>query len=313
MGFTEVIARIWTIMGLLRRIKRELAARRPGVVVLIDAPAFNFRVARMAKKLGLPVVYYISPKLWAWNRKRAFFVRDHVDRMISILPFEREFYLSFGVEVDYVGHPLLDELEDPELAEIGHEPGRIGILPGSRRSEIESLMPIFAGAAGIISQKVPGTDFRLVRAPGIDQEQLMRHWPEGLPVQAAESLGRYRAIRGCEAVMAASGTVVLESALLGVPAAVAYKLSPLTFALAKRFVKVDHVSLPNLILGERLFPEFLQHAATPANVARSVLQWTLDPERLGAVRTRLAELHELLGPPGAPRRAAEIVLGCMKS
>jgi lipid-A-disaccharide synthase len=311
MGFTEVIARLFTIIGLLKTIKRELARRRPSAVVLIDAPAFNFRVARAAKKLGLPVFYYISPKLWAWRRKRAYFIRNYVDRMISILPFEREFYESFDVEIDYVGHPLVDELADPGTDAVKPEPGRVCLMPGSRNSEIESLLPVFADACERIAAQRPESRFSLVRAPGIARERIRELWPGDLPLEVADAENRYEHMAGAEIILAASGTATLECALLKTPTVVAYRLSGLTFALARRFVKVPFVSLPNLILGREVFPELLQDRATGPEVAAKALDWLEHPEKIENVRARLEPLREMLGPPGAPQRAAEIIISRM--
>lgn len=311
MGFTEVIARIFTIMGLLKTIKRELALRRPSAVVLIDAPSFNFRVAKMAKNLGLPVFYYISPKLWAWRQSRAFFIRDYVDRMISILPFERKFYERFGVEIDYVGHPLLDELADPGLDSISPESGRVCLMPGSRNSEITSLMPVFAEACRIISEKRPDTRFCLVLAPGIESSRVDALWPADLPLEIQDSAERYEHMRRAEVILAASGTVTLECALLKTPTVVVYKLSGLTFALAKRFVKVPFVSLPNLILEQQVFPELLQERANGTEIANHAMDWLENPGKAEQVRQKLEPLRDLLGPPGAPERAAGIILSRM--
>lgn len=311
MGFTEVIAKIFSIFGLLRTIKRELIRIRPSAVVLIDAPSFNFRVAKMAKSLGLPVFYYISPKLWASRQNRALFIRDHVDRMISILPFEREFYARFGMDIDYVGHPLLDELADPSLAAIQPEPGVVCLMPGSRNSEITSLMPVFADACARIRQALPQTRFSLVRAPGIPEDQIRGLWPEALPLDIHESENRYAHMRRAQVILAASGTATLETALLGTPTVVAYRLSALTFFLAKRFVKVPFVSLSNLVLNREVFPELLQDRATGPQVAAKALEWLENPEKLNATRLELAPLHELLGPPGAPQRAAKIILSSL--
>ena len=155
MGFTEVIAKLGTVLGLISRVKRELARRRPDALICIDAPAFNFKVIKAAVKLGIPVFYYISPKLWAWRQGRARFIRDHVDRMLCIFPFEREFYARFGVDVDYVGHPQVEELTTPRLRAVTPDPQLVGVLPGSRRREVQGLTPVFARAAAMMRQARP--------------------------------------------------------------------------------------------------------------------------------------------------------------
>ncbi len=311
MGFTEVMAKLGTVLSLLRRVRRELARRRPDALICIDAPAFNFKVITAAKRLGIPVFYYISPKLWAWRQGRARFIRDNVDRMLCIFPFEREFYARFGVQVDYVGHPQVEELTAPGLRAVQPDPELVGILPGSRRREIESLTPVFARAAHGMRERMPGLRFLALRAPGVIDATIRSLWTTDAPLDIIGPEDRYRAMRSCSVLLAASGTVTLESALLGVPTVVAYKLSALTFALARRFVRVPYVSLPNLILGKAVFPELLQDEANEEQVAKAALAWLEDPSAMAAVRSELAGLADLLGPPGAPDRAARIILDAM--
>ncbi len=317
MGFTEVIARLGTVISLLSRIRRELARQRPDALVCIDAPAFNFRVIKHARKLGIPVHYYISPKLWAWRPGRAAFIRDNVERMLCIFPFERDFYARHGVRADYVGHPQVEELTAPELRAIEPDPDLVGVLPGSRRREIASLTPVFARAAAVMCARRPGLRFAALRAPGVDEAAIRAPWEAAAPDTPLEILApenRYAAMRSCAVLLAASGTVTLESALLGVPTVVAYKLSALTFALARRFVRVPFVSLPNLILrwdnpgAGGVFPELLQDQATGENVAEAAMVWLDDPAAMAAVRAELAALPGMLGPAGATDRAAGIVL-----
>lgn len=308
MGFTEVLGKLAAIVALLRRLKANLAAARPDVVVLIDAPAFNFKVARMADELGIPVVYYISPKLWAWRQGRAAFIRQYVDRMVCIFPFEKDFYARFGVRADYVGHPLLADLTTPELDAIAPDTQRIGILPGSRRGEIASLTPVFGKAAEALYDWDDGLRFAAIAAPGVQEETLRSLWPSHVPLEVLGAEDRYAHMRGCGFLLAASGTVSMETALLGVPTIVAYKLSALTYFLARRFVKVSYVSLPNIILDQPVFPEYLQDQATPANLARQARDWLETPARLESIRRQLAPLRDILGPEGAAERAAQIVL-----
>lgn len=308
LGFTEVLAKIGTIALLLRRLRANLAAARPDVVVLIDAPAFNFRVARMARDLGIPVVYYISPKLWAWRQGRARFIKEFVDRMVCIFPFEKEFYARFGVQADYVGHPLLAELARPELTAIRPDTKRIGILPGSRRGEIASLTPVFGRTAEALYDGDDSLRFAAVAAPGVAEDTLRGLWPRHVPLEVLGAEDRYAHMRGCHFLLAASGTVSMESALLGVPTIVAYKLSPLTYFLARRFVKVPYVSLPNIILNQPVFPEYLQSQANPVTLTAQARDWLDTPARLESIRRALAPLREILGPEGAAGRAAQIVL-----
>ncbi len=308
MGFTEVLAQLPRIVGLLRTVKAELTSARPDVVVVIDAPDFHFRVARIAQSLGIPVVYYISPKLWAWREGRVSFLRRHVNRLISILPFEVEFYARHGMTIDYVGHPLLDSIRTPEILATEQRPNRIGILPGSRKREITSLLPVFSRTAALLAARYPELEFVLPVAPGMDRDLVSTSWTSETPVTLTDSSSRYELMRSCRAIMAASGTVTLETALLGTPTAVAYKFSQTTYLLGRMLVKVPFISLPNLILGKPVFPEFLQHDANPSALAATLSQWIEDTPARTRVLNQLATLPGLLGNGGAATRAARIVL-----
>ncbi|CAK7031623.1 MAG: Lipid-A-disaccharide synthase [Desulfovibrio sp.] len=311
MGVTEVARHLPRILNLLSRIKTALAITKPKAVIVIDAPSFHFRVIKAARELGIPVYYYISPKAWAWKENRALFIKKNVRKLISILPFEVDFYKRFGMDIDYVGNPLVDMVDFPSIKDITPVPGKIGLLPGSRRKEISSLVPEFGKAARILLQKLPDLRFHMVRAPGIDEETLRALWPADVPLTVAPPAERYAFMRGCEMLIAASGTVTLEAALTGTPTLVTYKVSPVTFVLARSVIKIPYISLSNLILGKNVFPELLQKAADGENIAAKALEW-LAPENggqpLAAVREELAALQNAMGEKGAVDRAAKIIL-----
>jgi lipid-A-disaccharide synthase len=312
MGFTEVLAQLPRIVRLLRTVRERMKAMRPDVVVVIDAPDFHFRVVNIAKSLGIPVVYYISPKLWAWRQGRAEFLRRNVDRLVCILPFEVDFYARRGMDVDYVGHPLLDSIRTEAILRTPPAPRRIGILPGSRRREITGLLPIFSRAAELLAGRFPDLEFVLPVAPGMERSLVMDHWRSRQPVSLVDSSGRYELMRSCRAIMAASGTATLETALLETPTAVAYTFSRLTYTLGRLLVKVPYMSLPNLILDAPVFPEFLQGAAHPAALAAAVSQWIPDSPERALMLARLQRLPALLGSGGAAGRAADIILSTMR-
>lgn len=311
MGVTEVVRKLPGILRLLGRIRKALAVTKPKALIVIDAPSFHFRVIKTARKLGIPVYYYISPKAWAWKESRALFIKANVRRLISILPFEVAFYKRFGMDVDYVGNPLVDMIDWSRIKNISPEPGKIGLFPGSREREISSLTPEFGKAARILLQRLPHLFFHMVRAPGVDEETLRALWPEDVPLAIAPPDDRYAFMRGCETIIAASGTVTLEAALAGVPTVVAYKVSKTTYALGKQFVKVPYVSLSNLILNRPLFPELLQQDADGENIAAKALEW-LAPQSgaspLQTVRAELETLRDAMGEPGAVSRAADVIL-----
>ncbi|MCL1939613.1 MAG: lipid-A-disaccharide synthase [Desulfovibrionaceae bacterium] len=316
MGITEVIGHLPKIFRMLADIKAAMTRIRPEAVIVIDAPDFHFRVIKAARELEIPVYYYISPKVWAWREGRAVFIREHVRRLISILPFEADFYRRFGMNVDYVGNPLIDSVNYPALKNIRHDPDLVGFLPGSRKKEISALLPAFGGAARILRQRLPHVSFACVRAPGIDESLLRAYWPEDVPVDFVSPDNRFAFMRRCKMLIAASGTVTLESAIAGTPAIVVYKVSPLSFAVGKLLVKVPFISLPNLILGREVFPELLQKQCDAVPLADAALRWLLPPpgnDPLDNVREDMREIRRLLGEPGAADRAATVILKDLQS
>ncbi|MDL2271865.1 lipid-A-disaccharide synthase [Desulfovibrio sp. OttesenSCG-928-I05] len=307
MGIGEVLMQLPGILKLLGRVREKLAELRPAALIVVDAPSFNFRVIKMARELDIPVYYYISPKIWAWKQKRALFLKKNVRRLISILPFEQDFYKRFDMEISYVGNPLVDMIDWPRMEGISPTPGRIGILPGSRKKEISSLMPEFGKAAALMLRERPDLKFTCAVAPGVDKDWLRSFWPGegdagGAPLELIPPDDRYAFMRGCEMLMAASGTVTLEAALLGTPTIVAYKVSPLTWFIGKRLIRVPYLSLSNLILGRELFPELLQEESSGENLAARALAW-LTPDAEGksplqAVREELKPLRRIMGEAG---------------
>jgi lipid-A-disaccharide synthase len=312
MGVTEVIGLLPKIFRLLRNIREKLREERPDALVVIDAPSFHFRLIKMACLLSIPVYYYVIPKIWASRPGRAPFLKENVRRLISILPFEAEFCRKFGLEADYVGNPLLDALNLPELDLLAPKPDLIGFLPGSRSKEVSALMPQFNLAAQILLKRRPGLEFCCMRAPGLSEDFLRSFWNCAVPLRFISPEERYPAMRRCALLISASGTAVLESALIGTPTLIVYKLSALTFHLIKKFIiRVPFIGLPNLIAGREIFPELLQDEAGGENLARCALKW-LEAEADGSLqklREDLAELRKSVGEAGAAGRAARIILG----
>lgn len=315
MGFVEVFSHLPKIVKMLRNMEKRMAREKPDALVVIDAPDFHFRLIKAARRLGIPVYYYISPKVWVWRQGRAEFIKENVRRLISILPFEADFYRGFGLEVDYVGNPLLDQIDLPALDLLAPVPGRIGLLPGSRKSEVSALLPRFAEAARIMRGQMPGLEFCCARAPGMSEEYLRSFWPEDLPLAFFPPEERHRAMRQCQMLIAASGTVVLESALIGTPTILTYRMSSLTFNLAKVFIKIPYVGLPNFIAGRKIIPELLQEEGEAPKLAALALDWLRqgpDGPDMRAMRRDFAELREKMGGPGATGRAAGIILEDMQ-
>lgn len=305
MGITEVLCALPRILGLLRRIRREMERVRPDAVLLIDAPDFNFRVAKIASRLGIPVYYFIPPKVWAWRTGRVNFLREHIKRVFSILPFEVPFYQKHGMDVTYVGNPLVDLVGYENIKHIQPEHHRIGLMPGSRRKEVESLLPSFAACAQKLIKKYPDLKFHCIRSTNFSEEYLRKLWNCDVPLVMEDNADRYRFMRTCQCIMAASGTATLETGLADVPTLVAYKVSPLSYWVATHFLKVKWISLTNLILDRTSFPEHIQHEADPEPLYQRMDQWLSDSSILEGIHKDLDELRELCGQPGSAKRAAE--------
>jgi lipid-A-disaccharide synthase len=312
-GLWEVVSHLPRFRRIFRDLLAEVDRARPDLAVLVDYPDFNLRLARALHRRGIPVVYYVSPQVWAWRPRRLRAIRDHVAHMIVIFPFEAKVYQDAGVPVTFVGHPLVD-LVAPEgdrggfLAARGLDPGRpvVALLPGSRRKEIAHNLPPLDGAVRHLAALRPELQFLAAVAPSIDPATLRA----GLPPQVVLVEGRTHAVlSAADAAVVASGTATVEAALLGTPMVVVYRLSPLTYRLGRRFVKVPHVAMANLIAGQRIVPELIQDEFTPEGVAGALLP-ILGPAG-DAMRSALAEVRRRLGSPGASGRAADVVAGLL--
>jgi lipid-A-disaccharide synthase len=315
-GLSEVLAHLKDIRLAMRILESGLRNNRPDLLILIDYPDFNLMLAGKAKKLGIPVFYYVSPQVWAWRSGRIRKIRKRADRMAVILPFEEEFYRRHGMEVNFVGHPLMDAVRtsQPREAflqrhEIDPRATVIGLLPGSRHKEIATLLPVFLEAAKLLAEKVPQPVFLLPLAPTLSRSDLERH---GLDASSLDirviSDNRYDLMASCGAVMTASGTVTLELAILGVPMAVCYRTSSLTYFLGRKLVKVEFFSLVNLVAGRQVVPELLQDQVTPEAIAEFLLSVLSETAKHAEVCRELAEVRDRLGRPGASDRAAEAAL-----
>jgi lipid-A-disaccharide synthase len=317
-GLLEVARVVPRTYATYRRLVRDAAAHRPDVFVAIDFPDFNFLLARALRKLGVPVVYYISPQLWAWRRGRMKTMLRIADRVLVIFPFEQPIYEQAGVPVQWVGHPLLDVADTPQprdqfLTRIGLDPRRpvVALLPGSRRNEVRAILPDLARAAILIRERIPAVQFVVARAPHLDGSVF-----EPLALVAVATAGAPVVVEGqaddvlaaADVALVASGTVTVQAALHQCPMVVVYRLSPLTYRLGKPFIHVDTYAMANLIAGRRVVPELIQDAFTPRAVADDALRVLTDPAHATKVKSDLGEVKAQLGGPGASRRAAQAVL-----
>ncbi len=310
-GLTEVITALPRIAGYLREIKRLLRRERPGVLVLMDAPDFNFRLAREAHSLGIPVIYYIAPQVWAWRKSRIKFLQRFVHRVACIFPFEQDFFLRRGVVARYVGHPLLDLIPLPEMEHIAPQQNRVALLPGSRKKEIASLLPVFTDVAYKLSLKRPDLSLGIVQAPGVDSDFLKHHTRDLPCLEFVSPDERHSYLKSCSMALAVSGTITLECAILDVPAIVAYKVSWPSYLAGRMLIDVPYISMPNLILGKGIFPEFIQNRAKPEELLQAAGDWLDHPRRLTEVRQELTRVKDLLGKKTATRNTAEMIMQAM--
>lgn len=315
-GLAEV-ARVWSrAKEMFDQLVEEAVRRRPKLAVLVDFPEFNLRLAKALHARGVPVVYYISPQVWAWRKGRVKTIARVVDTMLVLFPFEVDFYRRHGVEAIHVGHPLVDEVpaDLPQAWDAGDGPDegpyRVALLPGSRSSEVERLLPVMAAAVEHLSHRlgqgravVPV----LIEAPTVRPELVDSLLADtelyALGVERVRG-NRLETVSGCHFALCASGTATLEVGLVGTPLAVLYRLGTWTYWMAKLLVKLPHVSLVNLVLGRGVVPELIQKDARPEEIAREVLAVLDDADRRLEMRAGLAELRRRLGAGGASRRAA---------
>jgi lipid-A-disaccharide synthase len=318
-GTSEALGRIPRLYGAYRLLKARLIEERPRALVVIDFPEFNLRLARIARRAGVPVVYFIPPQLWAWRRGRIRQMARRVSRVLAVLPFEEKLYQDAGVPVDFVGHPVLDVLPlDLDRAEarrrLGVDPGEsvIGLLPGSRREEVERLLPPMLVAAKRLSAAGVARRFALGLAPTVDMAAVGRlvkaAVDEGGPRVDVFERRTYEVMAASDVVLISSGTATLEAALLGAPMVVCYRVSRVTEAVVRLLVKVRWCSLPNLIANRGVVPEVLQDELTGQRLAAEALRLIEDPAAAAAQRAAFGQVRAQLGAPGVGRRAAQAVI-----
>ncbi len=315
-GVPDVVRGIRRLYGALQRLFRAALDRRPDVVILVDWPDFNLRLAKKLHRAGLRVVYYISPQVWAWREYRVRQIRRDVDRMLVIFPFEQAFYDRHGVPALFVGHPLVGEVipgtsRDEFFARHRLDPERdiIALLPGSRRREVALNLPAMAGAAEIIERARPGTQFVLPLASTVERAQVEALLGSLVDRVRLVERDTYSAVAHATFAVVVSGTATLETALLGTPLVVVYRASALNYALHRPLIRVDTFGMVNLIAGRRIAPELIQSECVAERIASEVLGFLRVPERLATMRSELAAVREKLATSGdASRRAAEAVL-----
>ncbi len=314
MGIVEVVSHLPTILRRFLQLKRVLLDPvPPSLLILIDFPDFNLRLAKVAKAAGIPVLYYISPKVWAWRSGRAKVIAERVDRLALIFPFEPQIYAPLGVSAEYVGNPLLDEFiqNQPQgllrsRLGIGADEQVIGIFPGSRNSELEHILDVLVATAELLHAKKPAAKFLLPVAPSLSRNLLeQRFSTTKLPIFIVEE-NIYEVATACDAVLTVSGTVTLQLTLVGTPLAILYKVAPLSYRIGKHLIKIKYIGLPNIVAGRRIVQEFIQNAAEPTAMGDEILRLLDDQDYIETIQQDLKEVRQSLGGPGCSVRVSSI-------
>ena len=320
-GVMEVFSKLKTIVKAFRTLKKSLDIQRPDLVILIDYPDFNLHLAKFARKKNIPVLYYISPQVWAWRKRRVKKIAKLVDKMLVILPFEVPFYEKERLDIEFVGHPLIDIVrpnypkeKSLEILNLAIDKITIGLLPGSRKSEVKRLLPEMLKAAEMLNERFGNLQFALPVASTISKteiEEIIGNTCRQIEVHVFTD-DIYDVINVSDVVVVASGTATLEAAIMKAPMVILYKLSLMTYLIGKLLIKVDNIGLVNLVAGRRVVSELIQYDVTPAKIAQEVASILENEELCIAMQQELASVKEKLGDPGASLRAAKIVTGIVR-
>ncbi|MEE8152487.1 MAG: lipid-A-disaccharide synthase [candidate division NC10 bacterium] len=314
-GVTDVLPRLSALWRAFWQLRRSLGAEHPNLLLLIDFPDFNMLLARASRRIGIPVLYYVSPQVWAWRRGRIRTLKRLVEKMLVIFPFEEALYREAGVPVAFVGHPMLDRLcEVPSREEArrglgcGESDLIVGLLPGSREGEVRQQLPVLKESVAHIARTAPEIQFLLAVAGSLPQ-RLVETLLQGSNSRIRLVQGQtYQVMRAADLLITASGTATLEAGLLGTPMIIVYRVSQITWWVGRLLVDVPFVGMVNLVSGTQVVPELLQRDFTPERVAKTALELLHSPGGLGAIRQRLQEVRGRLGEEGASLRAAQEVL-----
>lgn len=314
-GFAEVVQKFPKIRRVFWDTVDYLKENKPEMIILIDYPGFNLRLAEQANKLGIKVVYYVCPQVWAWHRSRVNKIRKFVDKALVILPFEESFMRNEGVNARFVGTPWLDLMiltmnrqQVIEHFQLDPDKKIIGLLPGSRSREVESLLPVMLEAAEKIYQRNPDVQFVVPRATTVRKE-LIEHLltMAQVPVKVIDAY-RYNMRAAMDLAIVASGTATLETGLLGTPMVIVYKVAYLSWLIGKNLVKIPYIGLINIVAGDMVVPELIQEQCTPENIADHCMKILEDPREREKIKYQLTKISEKMGGPGTSRRVAEIVM-----
>jgi lipid-A-disaccharide synthase len=313
MGFLEVLKHLPVLKAVEKTLAAVIDAKKPEVLVLIDYPGFNLRFARKVKRPGMKIVYYISPQVWAWNPGRVKKMRSVIDKMLVVFPFEEEIYTRAGIAAEFVGHPLLEVLTEPQdrkgfRRRYGLDDSKpvLGLFPGSRKQEIERIFPAMLGAARILHGKL-GVQPVVGVSSLLDYEYVKGFIREGSPVVLLQN-ATHDIMGNADLAVVTSGTATLETGCFGTPMIVVYRTSWPTYLIGRALVRVKDIGLVNIVAGRRVVPELIQHAASPQRIAAEAERLLADPERMKAIASDLALIRGRLGTPGASKRVAGAIL-----
>jgi lipid-A-disaccharide synthase len=315
-GIVEIWKHRKVIFGALHKMQDELRREPPDLLILVDYPEFNLRLAKSAKQAGIKVLYYISPQVWAWRQYRVRKIRARVDMMAVVFPFEEAFYLQHHVPVTFVGHPLVDEVKaSTDKSTLQKEFGLnttkpvIGLFPGSRRSEINRLLPVIMESARELKQQHPDMQFLLPLAPTLETTDIQDKLSEFADLEINVIKERtYDVMQACDVIITVSGTVTLEIALIGTPMVIINKVAFLTYAIVHRMLKISHIGLCNIVAEKRVAPELIQYDATPEKIVPAVNRLLEDKEYYDQVKQGLLKTEALLGARGGIDNIASLVI-----
>jgi len=313
MGFWEVAPRLFFFRGLLHRAAAAIAERRPRAIILIDYPGFNLRLAKRVRHLGIPIIYYVSPQVWAWGKRRLRTIKDNVNLMLVIFPFEETFYREHGVAARFTGHPIVDRFGSfPDKAACRAKVGvdettrLIALLPGSRIQEVKRMLPVMVEAAQIMKRKMRGAAFVIAGVADIERgfyENIIGR--EDLAVSFGMTP---EIIRGADLVITSSGTATIETAYFATPMVVIYKTGFVTYQIAKRLIALDVIGMVNIIAGKKVVPELIQAQANGPEIARQAMAILDDPERYARMMADLRDVRDKLGAGDAARQAVAAIM-----
>lgn len=318
-GLIEVLKNIFTVGRAYRAVLARTDSEKPDLAILVDYPGFNLRLAGELKKRSIPVAYYISPQVWAWGRDRVNIIKKCVRKMLVFFKFEEELYKTYGIDAEFVGHPLLDTVKMSMTREkflkknsLAQDRPVVAILPGSRSNEVRVLLPIMAGAAAEIRKSYAGVQFAVSKHPDLDMGLYQKALgASGIDMKLVEG-GTYDLVGSSDLAIVASGTATLETAIIGTPLIITYKVSPITYIAYKIVANLRFIGIVNIIANKEVVPEFLQYEATPERIAAKAIELLSDPSKLTSIRSELAKIKSSLGSSGASLRAARSILQLIK-